>query len=107
MDALHTREYGPNVRAVWVPDPDYQTRGSYALDTPEETEAAEREEIEALESGRFVALGCIVQTRCNGCGEWREHDSLWGIVIAPDPSELDAYADHSLDIPTDSRGDAC
>lgn len=86
-------------RVRWVYDEYYQSEGSYAYDTEEETAAAVAEEQEALNTGRYVALGAIVETKCGACGQWEEHDSLWGIVIEPDEKELVAFADHSLDIP--------
>jgi len=80
------------VRCRWVYDGLYQTRGSYGLGTEEETRAAEDEELAMLDSGNWVALGCIVETLCPTCGEWRHIDDLWGIVIDPNDEALDRFA---------------
>ena len=87
-----TRKLGRDIRAVWYFDLDYQTRGSYWLGTEAATRAAEDEEIAALKSGDLVALGCVLERHCSRCDEWRECDSMWGIVIAPDNNELDVFA---------------
>jgi hypothetical protein len=78
-------------RVRWVYDEYYETQGSYWLGTEEETREAEDAEIAKLESGEWVALGCIVETKCVHCGAWSEADSLWGIVIGPDIEELKEF----------------
>jgi len=79
------------VRVLWVYDDSYETRGSYALETDEETRKAEDEEIEKLESGELVALGCIIQRR-GKLDKWDNIDSLWGIVIEGGEDELKRFA---------------
>ena len=96
METVHVEEISETKRARWVYDPIYETRGSYALDTEEETKAAEDWELERLNDGRLVALGCIIEERCDACGEWKETDSLWGIVIRPEEHELDAHRKHCM-----------
>lgn len=97
MDTFHEWDAdGKHFRAVY--DNDYQTRGSYAYDTEEETRAAEDEEIAALESGRYIVIGIIVTEPCGSaqhcecCAGRHETDSLWGIVIEPDTRKIEAYA---------------
>jgi hypothetical protein len=68
------------VRVRFVYDEEYQSEGSYAYDTEEETAAAVKEEQDKLNSGDYVALGAIVQHKCPCCEEWTSGDSLWGIV---------------------------
>lgn len=71
----------------FVYDEVYETVGSYAYDTEEETKAAEDEEIRNLKSGKWVVLGCIVtepcqsKEHCAGCSKMVETGSLWGIVV--------------------------
>ena len=99
MDTFMIRDSEkPGIRFRWVYDPDYRTRGSYSYDTEEETKAAEDWELERLDDGRLVALGCIVQKKCGECGEWRDGDSLWGIVIEPEAEKLDVFASENMDI---------
>jgi hypothetical protein len=79
-----------------IDDEGYQTRGSYAYDTPEETKKAEDDEIAALDSGELVALGCIVTEPCEGphckaCSGVVEVESLWGIVIEPETTAIEAH----------------
>jgi hypothetical protein len=87
-------EEGRRVR--WVYDDDYQTVGSYAYETEEETKQAEDWELERLRDGRLVALGCIVERPCCECGQWVQVDSLWGIVIEPDEEKLRAFRKECL-----------
>lgn len=73
-----------NTRVRWVADEHYEI-GAYTLSTDTDTAVrdAELAEVEALERGDLVAVGCIMETRCPHCEEWRVVDSLWGIVIEP------------------------
>lgn len=87
-----------NSRVRWVHDEGYQTVGSYAYDTEEETREAENYEIEQLSTGNWVALGAVVETRCPTCNQWGETDSLWGIVV-PIDEDLESYAKSSLALP--------
>jgi len=87
-------EYGCKV--VWVYDCDYRTRGSYFLDTEEETREAEAEEIAKLESGELVALGCMVLKQ-RKLDEWETIDSLWGIVTDGSEEELKFFAHLHMD----------
>lgn len=81
MHTVQTVNTGPSTRTRLVVDEDYQTVGSYGFDTPEETEAAEQEEIKALNNGDLVVLGAITEKLCPACGAWEVVDSLWGIVV--------------------------
>lgn len=98
LPILHTFTKGHRTYRL-VPDYYHQTRGFYALDTEEETKAAEDEELSKLESGEWIALGVIVtipcegsgalagkRTHCEACQGSVEDTSLWGIVIANDPT---------------------
>ncbi len=87
-----------NRRVRWVHDEDYLTRGSYAYATEEETRAAEEAELEGLREGNLVALGAIVETRCEGCGNWDHVDSCWGIVVSVD-EDLEKLGSDMLEIP--------
>jgi len=87
---------GDGVRVRWVHDEHHETRGSYGYETEEATRAAEDEEIAKLASGEWVVLGCIVEEQCGACSEWRERDSVWGVVIEPDDVKLDEYATWSF-----------
>jgi hypothetical protein len=83
-------------RVRWVLDQNHVTVGSYGYETEEETKAAEDYEAERLEDGRWVVLGCIVERPCTQCGQWVEVDSLWGIVIEPDETELRKFRKESM-----------
>lgn len=90
------RDMHTSVRCLWFYDPTYQTRGSYAYETEEETKAVEDREIDMLNRGEWVVLGCVVQRKvgcaCPDCDGWHEVDACWGIVIEPDNEKLDKYA---------------
>jgi len=88
MEVYETWDNEDGSRVRWVYDEFYQTVGSYAYDTEEETKAAENWELERLRDGRLIALGCIQERKCPTCGQWEEKDSLWGIVIEPDTEKL-------------------
>ena len=80
---------GPTDRVKWVWDAEYSTSfAPFLYKTDEKVKAAEAEEIDKLEMGELVALGCILETRCSECGKWRQVDSLWGIVIGSDEKDL-------------------
>ena len=90
---------GKHYRAVY--DDLHETRGSYALDTEEETRAAEDEEIVKLESGKWVAIGIRVfehKPHCSTCTckatDWplTETNALWGIVVENTPTAIEAFA---------------
>lgn len=86
----------------FVLDEDHQTRGSYGFDTPEETQAAEDNEIVKLNSCEWVVLGCIVtepcpsSTHCTCCSGDHEVDSLWGIVIDNSNKVAEAFAKENM-----------
>lgn len=98
---------GKHYRLVY--DEGYQTRGSYAYDTEEETKAAEDEEIAKLYSGEWVVLGCIVTAPCCGveqvggvqhceaCTGTVEVDSLWGIVIENDTAKVEQFCKENME----------
>ena len=90
---------GKHYRLVY--DELYATVGSYSYDTEEETKAAEDEEIEKLNSGEWVALGCIITRPCKGphceaCEGKVEDDSLWGIVIENSRVKAEEYVKESM-----------
>ena len=68
-------------RIVMVADTDHLTRGSYGLDTEQETKAAEDEELAKLESGEWVVVGFGLEEQCNCCDAWKVTDAIWGCVI--------------------------
>jgi hypothetical protein len=71
----------PGQRVRLVCDEDYQTVGSYAYDTEEETKAEEDQEIAKLESYEWVVFGVILESPCEGeCGTFIEDESVWGYV---------------------------
>jgi hypothetical protein len=89
---------GKKYHAVY--DETYETRGSYAYDTEEETRAAEENEISKLESGKWVVLGVMVYEKkphCDTCqcqtDKWtyQETDSLWGIVIENSQKAIEEF----------------
>jgi len=79
---MHTYEIHTEgtTRYRLVLDEFYQTRGSYAYDTEEETKAAEDHEIELINNGTWHPFGIIEEKQCLHCLAWKEEDSLWGIV---------------------------
>ena len=81
----------PTTRVRWVYDEEYQTEGSYALDTEEETKAAEDEEILNLNNGTWFALGAIFERKCPTCEQWEEKDSVWGIITDGTDKELEQF----------------
>lgn len=86
--------FGVTVR--WVYDEHYQTEGTYAFDTDEETRAAEKWEQERLENGTFTVLGCVIEDEAG------EHlDSLWGIVIEHDEQERVDYFNECMEVPSE------
>ncbi len=100
---MKTTEYSrthetENRRVRWVYDEEYQSEGSYCLDTEAETQAAVSKELKSLLSGNLVALGAIVETRCESCEKWRDVDSLWGIVVSVD-EDLTEFGNSMLEIP--------
>ncbi len=105
MTDFIVRKMTDRVRCRWIYDEDYQTVGSYGLDSEEETKAAEDHEIAKLGSEEWLALGCIVEHLCPTCGGWTQGDSLWGIVIKPEMEAIDTFARDSLDLrETDHQG---
>jgi len=73
----------------WYFDIDYSPFGSFAYDTDEETKDAEQREADKLNSGEYVALGCVIKDDVRGY----EEDSLWGIVVRPNEKALvEAFA---------------
>ena len=78
-------------RVIWQYDEDYQTVGSYAYETDEETKKAEEWELERLQDGRLVALVFCIESKCETCGHWAPVDSLCGIVIEPDEATLKKF----------------
>lgn len=97
MTTFHEFQHeGKRYRFVF--DEMHETRGSYGLETEAETLKAENEELDKLQSGEWVALGCIVSEPCNrashcdSCSRWDEVDSVWGIVIENSHSAAEAFA---------------
>lgn len=106
-DTYVIRDMGPGVRCHWVFDTDYQTEGSYGLATEAETAEAEAEERAKLDSGEWLALGCVVAHQCEKCGEWFEGDSCWGIVIEPKDETLDGMARYQMTLTNSPTCDRC
>jgi hypothetical protein len=84
-------------------DEHYETRGSYAYDTPEETKAAEDEELASLGSGKWQVVGIVTSElkptppHCSTCtcvqpDSWQETDSCWGIVIEDGRKAIEEFA---------------
>jgi hypothetical protein len=85
-------------RVRWVHDYDYNPEGLISGGTEAETQEAIDIERTGLDNGSLVALGAIVQTKCPGCEQWQDKDSLWAIVIDAD-EDLEAWGTENLDIP--------
>lgn len=79
----------------WYYDEDYTPFGSFAYDSEEETKAAERQEAGMLDSGEYVALGCVIMDDEKG----DTVDSLWGIVTADDEDSLVEFFEGSMEFP--------
>lgn len=84
-------------RVRWVYDTEYSPEDSWGLPEPDNSIAIENEKKE-LESGNFVALGAIVETKCEKCGNWDQYDSLWGIIVNVD-DDLKEIGDYQLNFP--------
>ena len=84
MIDLHLVRLSAGSRLRVVIDEVYEARGSYGFDTEEETKAAEDHEQAMLDSAQWIVVGGIHEERCGECSEWREVDSLWGIVTEND-----------------------
>lgn len=87
-------------RIQWVLDHDYAPDDTHRVMgwTPtSEEQAHHAEERKNLASGKWAALGCIVEKRCTHCGEWKQTDSLWGIVIEPTDEALKTFAKQNMD----------
>jgi len=82
----------------WVYDEEYSSQDSYDFGDEEETAKFVAEEEQALEDGRLVALGAIIEDE----GDGFVYDSLWGIVTDGLENELLMNLDQ-LDIPTGLR----
>ena len=89
-----------------VYDKIHDTRGSYGYATPEETKAAEDEEIAKLDAGEWVVLGCIVTEPCPAnehclcCSGSHEVDALWGIVIDNSHKAAEAFVKENMACPS-------
>jgi len=92
LQLYHVTDLADGRRIRWVYDEDYQSEGSYAYDTDEETQAAVAEEQKRLALGHLVALGAIVEHRCECCKQMVEDDSLWGIVTENSTDSLPQLA---------------
>jgi len=103
LQVLHKFEHDGKIYK-FVPDELYETRGSYGYDTPEETKAAEDEEIAKLDSGDWIVLGVIVEEPCTGilpvdgkslhcecCSVSKETDSVWGVVVDNNPKAWEQF----------------
>lgn len=82
METIEIHQLPDAYRARWVYDSDYQSEGSFAYDTEAETARAVREEIEAIERGHLVPMGCVIEYLCPHCNTWYQINSLWGIVAS-------------------------
>ena len=85
-----------------VYDEEYQSEGSWGLDSEEETAKAVAEEQSKLNNGEYVALGCIVtgpcpdEQHCSCCTGTKQTDSLWGMVSENDHEKAKQYAIESI-----------
>ncbi len=77
-------------------DMEYETRGSYACNTEEETKAAEDEELANLRSGKWVVLYAVVYSYCIYCQRWNDTDSVGGCVIENNKDKAREYIIDSL-----------
>lgn len=69
------------LRVQWKYDTDFEVEGSIAYgDTPED-QAAEAEYYRKANEGLIEFLGCVVETKCDKCGQWQHAQSLWGISL--------------------------
>jgi hypothetical protein len=97
MTTYHEFDHdGKHYRFVY--DEDYRPESSGC---PEFGEIDLANEIEKLDSGDWVALGCIVTApcldesghhHCQSCTGRKEVDSLWGIVIENSAQEAEEFA---------------
>lgn len=101
METYKVIELSNGMRCRWVYDYEYETVGSYAYDTEEQTRQAEQDEIDAINNGDLIPLGCIIEQfvdccpHCDRLDEWIEKDSCFGIVMPTDDNdELKIYARH-------------
>lgn len=86
-------------RFTAVYDMDYEVEGSFALDTEEQTKAAERDTLARLASGEWIVIGITVAHHCpntgkccHSCDGWQDGDSLWGIVIEDNDEQIRTFA---------------
>jgi len=80
-------------------DCDYRAEGSFAYDTPEETQAAVDDTNAHLETGEWIAIGITIEDPCPNTGKcceqcdgWEEIDSCWGIVIEDNDDAIKSFA---------------
>lgn len=103
---IHTFIHNDELYMVFL-DEDYQTEGSYAYDTLEETEAAENKELAMLRSGEWIVIGIKRFTKCEGhgneavrhchsCKGWDEKDACWGIVVENDQKAWEKFAKEGM-----------
>ena len=89
-----------NTRVRWVLDDNYETH----FDAKAEIPYAELAEIHALERGNLIALGCLMETCCSECEQWKVIDSRWGIVIEPgEDAARDFFVEAGLGACFDSK----
>lgn len=60
-----------NLRFRWVPDEDFDY-SDYADEIKEDLD----------NRNDWTVEGCILETKCECCGQWKTVDSLWGILDA-------------------------
>lgn len=89
---FETIDISDTVRVRWVHDDDYQSEGSYAYETEEETRLDIENEQAKLASGEWIVLGAIVEKKCSTCEHWHECDSVWGVVVDPVKEDLGELA---------------
>lgn len=81
-----------------IPDEDHHTTGSYALDTEEETKAAEDHERRMIQDGAWDALVLLHERQCETCGAWEVLDAVGGYVGPYSEWEDDARQHFGLTI---------
>jgi hypothetical protein len=80
MGTLHTYKVDKNTRVIVVFDDDYQSEGTFAFDTEEETRAAVEWEQSRIDASILTPYAAIKQERCECCGNWEQIESVWGCV---------------------------
>lgn len=101
-EPFKTTEHGEHVRVRWVIDPDYVPTCYTDEPSAEELEQMRKERAE-IEAGTVIALGAIVEHRCDLRRDWFSVDSLWGIIVEPEEDLAQVAGDVGLDLSQPTR----